>query len=148
MSNEKVVLIVDDNPDDIALTLRALKRNGLACQIEVVRTGEEALDWLYAKGEYAGRNINQKPFLILLDMHMPGISGLDVLKKIRSKGETKYLPVVLFSTSQNPEDIAKSYDLGANSYVRKPVDFTGYSESMHQLGYYWYHLNEQVDVSA
>lgn len=148
MSNEKVVLIVDDNPDDIELTLRALRRNGLACQIEVVRTGEEALDWLYAKGDYAGRDINQKPFLILLDMHMPGISGLDVLKEIRSEGVTKYVPVVLFSTSQNPEDIAKSYDLGANSYVRKPVDFTGYSESMHQLGYYWYHLNEQVEVSA
>lgn len=138
----KTLLLVEDNPDDEALTLRALKKHNLANDIVVARDGQEALDYLFAEGEFAGRDSNQLPQVILLDLKLPKIDGLGVLEKIRSNTLTKNIPVVVLTSSNEEQDIIRSYNLGANSYVRKPVDFAQFMEAARQLGLFWLVINE------
>jgi two-component system response regulator len=136
------MLLVEDNEDDIDLTLLCLKKNHIVNQVDVVRDGAEALDYLYGRGAYATRNLNAQPAVILLDLNLPKVSGLEVLAKIRSEERTKKLPVVIFTTSNMEKDITSSYDSGANSYVRKPVDLGQFNDAIRQLGLYWVLLNE------
>ena len=136
------ILLVEDNARDEALTLRALRKQNLANEIVVAHNGVEALDYLFGTGEYLGRDTSEVPHLIMLDLKMPKMDGLQVLKAIRNDERTKRLPVVVFTSSSEQEDIVKSYNLGANSYVRKPVDFDGFAEAARQLGLYWLLLNE------
>jgi two-component system response regulator len=140
----KVILLVEDNPRDEALTLRALKKSNIVNEVIVARDGVEALDYLFGKGAYDGRDTSSKPQLILLDLKLPKLDGLEVLRSIRSDDRTKRLPVVIFTSSSEEEDMVKSYDLGANSYVRKPVDFDQFLEATRRLGLYWLVLNEVV----
>lgn len=141
------ILLVEDNPRDEALTLRALKKNSLANEIIVARNGVEALDYLFGTGKYDGRDTSIVPQLMMLDLKMPKLDGLQVLKALRSDERTKRLPVVVFTSSSEQEDMIKSYDLGANSYVRKPVDFDGFAEAARQLGLYWLVLNEEAPAA-
>jgi two-component system response regulator len=143
---DKTILVVEDNPDDEALMLRALRKNGIANEIVVARDGVEALDYLFGEGQYAGRTAENVPELILLDLKLPKIDGLDVLKRLREDDRTKYVPVVVLTTSSEQRDIVESYNLGANSYVTKPVDFQEFMEATRQLGTYWLLLNRSVDV--
>jgi two-component system response regulator len=139
---DKVILLVEDNPRDEALTMRALKKSNIANEVVIVRDGVEALDYLFATGKYEGRDTGVVPQLILLDLKLPKMDGLQVLKSMREDDRTKLLPVVVFTSSSEEEDMLKSYDLGANSYVRKPVDFDQFSDATRQLGIYWLLLNE------
>jgi CheY-like chemotaxis protein len=136
------ILLVEDNVDDEELTVRALKRNNLANNLVVVRDGVEALDYLFGTGAYAGRNMALLPGLILLDLKLPKLDGLEVLRRLRANERTRRLPLVVLTSSNEEQDLIKSYDLGANSYVRKPVDFNQFTESVRQLGMYWLMLNE------
>jgi len=140
----KIILLVEDNPDDIALTQRALARNSFASEIVVARDGAEALDYLFATGRYAGRDASMMPNVILLDLKLPKVDGLEVLSRLRNDDRTKYLPVVILSLSDEEKDIGQCYRLGANSYIRKPVDFVQFSEAMRQFGCYWLLLNEAM----
>jgi len=142
MKREGVILLVEDNPDDEALTLRALKKNNLANEVVVARDGVEALDYLFGAGAYAGRDVSQLPKLVLLDLNLPRLSGLDVLRRIRLEPTTQILPVVVLTSSKEDRDLVDSYRLGANSYVRKPVDFVEFVEAARQLGLYWLVVNE------
>jgi len=142
--NNKNILLVEDNPDDEALTLRALKKNNIANEVIVARDGVEALDYLFAEGTHEGRDLSNQPQVILLDLKLPRVDGLEVLKRIRGDERTKCLPVVILTTSNEEQDIANSYDLGANSYIRKPVDFDQFMEAIRQLGLYWLVLNIKV----
>ncbi len=139
---EKMILLVEDNPDDEALTLRALKKNNIGNNLVVVRDGAEALDFLFGTGAYVDRDIQNLPQIILLDLNLPKIGGLDVLRRIRQEEHTHLLPVVILTSSKEEQDLIKGYSLGANSYVRKPVDFNQFIEAVHQLGLYWLVLNE------
>lgn len=136
------IFLVEDNADDEALTLRALKKNNISNQVVVARDGAEALDFLFAKGKYADRDMAIQPQVMLLDLNLPKIDGLNVLKKLRSDERTKLIPVVILTSSKEDQDIIEGYSLGANSYVRKPVDFNAFSEAIRQLGLYWLILNE------
>ena len=136
------ILLVEDNPDDEALTLRAFKKNNISNEVTVVRDGAEALDYLFCDGTYSQRDKSQVPELILLDLKLPKVDGLEVLKKIRSDDRTKLQPVVILTTSNEERDIISSYQLGANSYIRKPVDFDQFIEAVRQLGLYWLLLNQ------
>lgn len=138
----KVILLVEDNPRDEALTLRALKKNNICNDVVVARDGVEALDYLFGTGTYAERETPEVPQLVLLDLKMPKVDGLEVLKRVRADERTKRLPVVVFTSSSEEEDMIKSYDLGANSYVRKPVEFEQFLDATRQLGLYWLVLNE------
>jgi len=140
--SEKVVLIVEDNDDDRELTLRSFQKNGIANKVIVARNGVEALDYLFCKGAYAGRKIDETPALILLDLKLPKLNGLEVLREIRSNPYTKRTPVVILTSSNEEKDKIATYDLGANSYVRKPVDFDQFLEATGQLGRYWLMINE------
>jgi len=140
--NEKVILLVEDNLDDEALTVRALKKNNIANEVVVARDGVEALDYLFGEGAYAGRDTRATPQLILLDLKLPKLDGLGVLRRLRADLRTKLLPVVLLTSSNEEEDMFSGYDLGANSYVRKPVDFDQFKEAIRQLSMYWLILNE------
>jgi two-component system response regulator len=142
MDETRTILLVEDNPDDEALTLRALRRNNIRNSITVVRDGAEALDWLFSRGAYAERDASVQPQVILLDLKLPKVSGLEVLRAVRDDPRTKRLPVVLLTSSKEDQDVAAGYDLGANSYVRKPVDFGEFAEAVRQLGLYWLMLNE------
>lgn len=142
MMRTNVILLVEDNPDDVELTLRAFTKSNVANAVVTVSDGEEALDYLFATGEYAGRDRKVVPQVVLLDLNLPKISGLDVLRRIRADERTKRLPVVVLTTSNEERDVIGSYDLGANSYVRKPVDFIQFIEAARQLGLYWLVLNE------
>lgn len=144
-STSNTILLVEDNPDDEALTLRALSKNNVSNDIVVARDGEEALNYLFAEGEYADRDPSQTPALILLDIQLPKIDGFGVLKRVRSSELTRYLPVVILTSSAEQEDVLLGYGLGANSYIRKPVDFDEFIETVGQLGPYWLILNEQPE---
>lgn len=137
-----MILLVEDNPDDEALTLRALKKNNILNEVVVARDGVEALDFLFGTGAHAGRDLALMPEVILLDINLPRINGLEVLEKIRANERTKLLPVVILTTSNEERDKLKSYTLGANSFIRKPVDFLQFSEAIRQLGLYWLVLNQ------
>lgn len=138
----KMILLVEDNPDDEALTIRALNKNKIANNLSVVRDGVEALDFLFCTGSYAERDPNDLPEVILLDLKLPKLDGLEVLRRIREDKRTQLLPVVILTSSVEEQDLIKSYSLGANSYIRKPVDFSQFVEAVHQLGMYWLVLNE------
>ena len=138
----KTILLVEDNPNDEALTLRALKKHNIMNEVTVVRDGAEALDWLFARGAYAARDATVLPQIVLLDLKLPKLSGLEVLRAVRDDPRTKRLPIVLLTSSKEEQDIIAGYDNGANSYVRKPVDFRDFAEAIRQLGLYWLVLNE------
>lgn len=140
--NEKVVLLVEDNPDDAELTLRAFRKNNLLNEVVIAQDGVEALDYLFGTGTYAGRDPLLLPQLVLLDLNLPRLGGLDVLRRIRADERTQLLPVVILTTSQEEQDRLQSYRLHANSYIRKPVDFQQFSQAIQQLGLYWLVLNE------
>lgn len=146
--NHKMILLVEDNADDEALTLRALNKNKIANKISIVRDGAEALDFLFATGAHAGRDPLELPEVILLDLKLPKVDGLEVLRRIRSDPRTKMLPVVVLTSSKEDQDMIKAYSIGVNSYVRKPVDFNQFVEAIGQLGLYWLVLNEAPPPSA
>lgn len=135
--NEKVILLVEDNPDDEELTLRALRRASVVNDIVVVRDGREALDYLFATGAHAERDPARSPSVVLLDLKLPKLNGIDVLKSMRNDSRTALVPVVVLTSSSEDEDMLQSYSCGANSYVRKPVDFADFSDAVTQLGVYW-----------
>jgi two-component system response regulator len=137
-----MILLVEDNPDDEALTIRALKKNQVVNEVSVVRDGVEALNFLFCEGAYAQRKASDVPQVVLLDLKLPKLDGLGVLQRIRADARTKLLPVVILTSSIEDQDRIKSYGLGANSYVRKPVDFIEFVEAARQLGLYWLVLNE------
>jgi two-component system, response regulator len=140
-SKDKVILLVEDNPDDELLTLRALRQNKLANDIVVTRDGEEALEYLFATGKYANRDARQNPQLILLDLKLPKVDGFEVLRRLRENEKTRLIPVVVLTSSDEDKDMIESYELAANSYVRKPVDFDQFSEAIRQIGMYWLVIN-------
>jgi len=137
-----MILLVEDNADDEKLTLRALTKNNIRNEVVVARDGAEALDFLFGSGAYAGRNLNVMPQLVLLDLKLPKLDGLEVLRCLRTDDRTKLLPVVILTSSDEEQDRIQSYGLGASSYVRKPLDFNQFSEAARQLGLYWLLLNE------
>lgn len=138
----KIILLVEDNPDDVKLTMRALKKSNILNEVVVAEDGVEALDYLFGTGKFEGRDVRTMPQLILLDLKMPKMDGLEVMQRIRADERTKLLPVVILTTSNEDKDRIESYKLGANSYVRKPVDFNQFVEAVQQLGLYWLVLNE------
>jgi CheY-like chemotaxis protein len=144
--DNNIILLVEDNPDDEALTLRALKKNNIANQVIIARDGAEALDYLFGAGQYSGRDANLTPKVLLLDLKLPKIEGLEVLRQLRADECTKLLPVVILTSSNEEKDRINGYGLGANSYVRKPVDFNQFIEAVRQLGLYWLVLNEPPPV--
>lgn len=140
--DNKVILLVEDDPDDEALAIRALKRHHISNEVAIARDGVEALDYLFGTGQYAGRDTRLKPTVVLLDLKLPRIDGLEVLRRLRENESTKLLPVVVLTTSNEERDLLESYSLGCNSYIRKPVDFLQFSEAIRQLGMYWLLMNE------
>jgi len=144
--NKRVILLVEDNPDDEVLTLRALRKNNIKNEIVVARDGAEALDFLFATGAHAGRDTSVLPQVVLLDLKLPKIDGLEVLRRLRADERTRLLPVVILTSSKEEQDLLRGYSLGANSYIRKPVDFNQFSESVRNLGLYWLVLNEPPPV--
>ena len=145
---DRLILLVEDNPDDELLAMRALKKNGILSEVVVARDGVEALDYLFGAGEHTGRDTNVMPHLILLDLKLPRIDGLEVLRRLRSDGRTRLLPVVILTSSKEQQDMLDSYGLGANSYVRKPVNFEQFVLAVEQLKLYWLSLNEAPPGSA
>jgi CheY-like chemotaxis protein len=143
----KLILLVEDNPTDEKLTVRAFKKSGVESEVIVVRDGAEALDFLFGTGSHAGRDVSVLPSVTLLDLNLPRISGLEVLKRIRADARTKALPVVILTASKEEEDLARGYALGTNAYVRKPVDFVQFAEAAKTLGVFWLQFNEQAPPS-
>jgi two-component system response regulator len=140
--HDKIILLVEDNPDDEALTLRALKKNNIKNEVVVAHDGVEALDYLFGTGAHAGRDQSVMPQLVLLDLKLPRVDGLEVLQRMRAEPRTRLLPVVILTSSKEERDLIHGYSLGANSYVRKPVDFGEFTDAIRQLGLYWLILNE------
>lgn len=140
--SEKMIMLVEDNPDDEELTLRALRQSKIANEIVVTRDGSEALDFVFAKGKYEGRDVSHMPAVILLDLKLPKLSGLEVLQRLRADPRTRLIPVVVLTSSSEDEDMMRSYQFGANSYVRKPVEFGSFAGAVTQLGLYWMLLNQ------
>lgn len=139
---DKMILLVEDNPDDEALTLRALQKNHIANEVVVARDGAEALDFLFGTGSYQGRDTSMMPTFIFLDLKLPKIDGLEVLRRLRADEQTRHLPVVALTSSNEEQDLIESYQAHVNSYVRKPVDFEQFVEAVRQIGIYWLVLNE------
>ena len=142
--NDKTILIIEDNPDDVLLIQRAFKKNNIGNKVVIASDGVEAIDYLFGSGEYADRDVSLLPHLILLDLKLPKIDGLEVLQRLRADSRTKYVPVVVLTSSVEQQDIVKSYDLGANSYVQKPVNFEEFIEATRQLGLYWLVINKSL----
>jgi two-component system response regulator len=139
---DRIILLVEDNPDDVALTLRALKKNNILNQVVVAEDGAKALDYLFGTGEFAGQDVKGLPAVVLLDLKLPKVDGLEVLRRLRAHERTKLLPVVILTSSKEEQDVIAGYELGANSYIRKPVDFDRFLGAARQLGMYWLMLNE------
>lgn len=139
---DRVILLVEDNPNDVLLTQRALKKANIINKLIVARDGVEALDYLFGTGAWAGRDTGDLPQVVLLDLKLPKVDGLEVLRRIRAEDRTKLLPVVVLTSSNEEKDLVSSYSLGANSYIRKPVSFNQFAEAVRQLGLYWLVLNE------
>lgn len=139
---DQTILLVEDNPDDEALTLRAFKKNNITNEVVVARDGQQALDWLYAEGEFESRDGDPLPQVVLLDLKLPKVDGLEVLRRMREDDRTRLVPVIILTTSEEESDRLDSYNNGANSYIRKPVDFAQFTEAVRQLGMYWLVLNE------
>ena len=144
---QKIILLVEDNPDDVALTLHALKKSNITNEVVVAQDGKEALDYLFGRGEYASRDASRIPVLILLDLNLPKINGIEVLQSIRADERTRLLPTVILTSSKEEQDLVNGYRSGANSYIRKPVDFNQFAEAIHQVGLYWLVLNEPPPVA-
>jgi two-component system response regulator len=144
MEDKRVILLVEDNPDDVALTLRAFKKSNILNKVVVAKDGVEALDYLFANGTHDGRGTWVMPQIVLLDLKLPRLDGMEVLRRIRADERTKLLPVVILTSSKEEQDVVNGYNLGANSYIRKPVDFSQFSEAIQQLGLYWLVLNEPL----
>ena len=144
----KIILLAEDNPDDVLLTQRAFKKSNILNELVVVRDGEEALNYLFGKGKYKNRDLNIMPELVLLDLKMPKLDGLQVLERIRKNPRTKLLPVVILTTSKEESDVVKSYCLGANSFISKPVDFDQFIDAVKQLGLYWLVLNQTAKLTC
>jgi two-component system response regulator len=142
------ILLVEDNPDDVDLTLRAFRRSNVANEVVVVRDGVEALEYLFATGAYADRDAAVLPQVVLLDLKLPRLDGLEVLERLRANPTTRLLPVVILTSSTEERDLVNGYSLGANSYVRKPVDFEQFAESVKQLGLYWLVLNQRAPTDT
>jgi two-component system response regulator len=143
MVDTKTILLVEDNPDDEALTVRALKKAKIKNEIVVARDGTEALDYLFAKGKFNGRDVTDLPHVVLLDLKLPKLDGHEVLRQVRSNPKTKLLPVVILTSSKEERDLSQGYNEGANSYIVKPVDMQQFTEAVQQLGLYWIVLNEK-----
>lgn len=143
--NEKIILLVEDNPDDVVLTLRAFKKNNIMNRVVVAKDGVEALDYLFGTGMYEGRDVSDRPQIILLDLKLPKIDGLEVLKRLRADDRTKLLPVIILTSSKEQRDLIEGYSYGANSYIRKPVNFNQFMEAVRSLGLYWLVLNVSPD---
>ncbi len=146
MTTDRPIMLVEDNPDDEALTLRAFTKNRIANPVVVARDGVEALDYLFGTGRHLNRDLSQMPAVVLLDLKLPRIDGLEVLRRIRADVRTALLPVVVLTTSREQQDIHHAYSLGANSYIRKPVDFERFIQTVGQLGMYWLSLNEPAEA--
>jgi CheY-like chemotaxis protein len=142
MTRSRIILLVEDNPDDVELTLRAFAKSNIANQVIVATDGDEALEYLFATGRHAGRDSRLLPEVVLLDLKLPTIDGLGVLRRLRADERTRRLPVVILTSSNEEQDVLRSYDLGANSFVQKPVDFTDFIDAARHLGLYWLVLNE------
>lgn len=145
-NNKSIILLVEDNPDDVKLTLRALKKNNILNEVIVAENGVEALDYLFGEGKYEGRDTGDLPQVVLLDLKLPKVDGLEVLRQVRDSEMTRLLPVVILTTSKEDRDVVESYKLGANSYIHKPVDFNKFIEAVKQLGLYWLVLNEPPTI--
>ena len=140
------ILLVEDNPDDLELALAALRRNHIANRIQVVRDGQQALDFIFGEGEFAGRDVEERPRVILLDLKLPKVSGIEVLRAVKTHERTRHIPVVVLTSSREDKDVIETYNLGVNSYVQKPVSFAEFSGAVAQLGMYWMLLNERPEA--
>ena len=142
------ILLVEDNPNDVELTLRALQKQNLSNKVFVVKDGAEALDFIFASGAYSQRKVEKRPKVVLLDLKLPKVDGIEVLRRIKADSRTSPIPVVMLTSSQEERDVVNSYNLGVNSYIVKPVDFDNFSEAVSNLGFYWLLLNELPPVST
>ena len=149
MSPDEVeILLVEDNPDDVELAVHALRRENLANRIEIARDGEEALDFLFCRGRYNNRSFQSPPRLVLLDLKLPKVDGLEVLKEVKGDPRTKAIPVVILTSSREEQDLVNGYKLGGNAYIQKPVDFAQFRETVKQLGLFWLVVNQPPPVAA
>jgi two-component system response regulator len=141
-----MILLIEDNADDEALTLRALKKTGIRHEIVVVHDGVEALDFLFGRGAHACRDLNQMPQVVLMDLKLPRVDGLEVLRQVRANPRTRLLPIVILTSSNEEQDRIRAYSLGTNSYIRKAIDFSQFTDAVRQLGNYWLFLNEAAPI--